>query len=165
MKTCCSCRVDKEKSCFGKSKGRKDGLHPKCRECRRDYYKENIGACKSRSLKRHYSITGTELYRKKIREYAKKRRESDPLFKMKGLIRTRVYRALKAKRWNKKSSNLKLIGCSFEEAKKHLTSTFKEGMSWDNHGDWHIDHIIPLDSAKTLDELEKLCHYTNLQAL
>jgi len=38
-------------------------------------------------------------------------------------------------------------------------------MSWDNYGEWHIDHIIPLCSATTVEELEKLCHYTNLQPL
>ncbi len=40
-------------------------------------------------------------------------------------------------------------------------------MSWDNHTKygWHIDHIIPLASAKTEEELKSLCHYTNLQPL
>ena len=38
-------------------------------------------------------------------------------------------------------------------------------MSWDNHGEWHIDHIIPLSSAKDEYEFFKLCHYTNLQPL
>jgi hypothetical protein len=38
-------------------------------------------------------------------------------------------------------------------------------MSWSNHGKWHIDHIIPLSSAKSKEELVKLCHYTNLQPL
>jgi hypothetical protein len=38
-------------------------------------------------------------------------------------------------------------------------------MSWDNHGEWHIDHIIPLSSAKNESDLYKLFHYTNLQPL
>ena len=38
-------------------------------------------------------------------------------------------------------------------------------MSWENHGEWHIDHKKPLASAKTEEELKKLCHYTNLQPL
>ena len=44
---------------------------------------------------------------------------------------------------------------------------FDERMSWENHGakTWHIDHIIPLASAKTEEEVFLLCHYTNLQPL
>jgi hypothetical protein len=40
-------------------------------------------------------------------------------------------------------------------------------MNWDNYSfrGWHIDHIIPLTSAKNEEELIKLCHYTNLQPL
>jgi hypothetical protein len=40
-------------------------------------------------------------------------------------------------------------------------------MSWDNYGyyGWHIDHIIPLSSAKTKEEIYKLCHFKNLQPL
>jgi len=38
-------------------------------------------------------------------------------------------------------------------------------MNLDNQGKWHIDHIIPLSSAKTEGEFYELCHYTNLQPL
>ena len=52
-----------------------------------------------------------------------------------------------------------------EFLKEHLESQFIDGMGWDNRVEWHIDHIIPLSSAKTEDELYRLCHYTNLQPL
>jgi hypothetical protein len=38
-------------------------------------------------------------------------------------------------------------------------------MCWENRNEWHIDHIVPLSSAKTEDEVYGLCHYTNLQPL
>lgn len=57
------------------------------------------------------------------------------------------------------------LGCTYEEGRNYLASLFTEGMTWDNHGEWHIDHIIPLASAKTREELEPLFHYTNLQPL
>jgi len=57
------------------------------------------------------------------------------------------------------------VSCSPEFLKKHLENQFIDGMSWENRSEWHIDHIIPLSSAKTKDELYKLCHYENLQPL
>ncbi len=50
---------------------------------------------------------------------------------------------------------------------KHIESRFWPGMNWQNHAyyGWHIDHRIPLSSAKTVEEVAKLCHYSNLQPL
>ena len=59
------------------------------------------------------------------------------------------------------------MGCDIEFLKKHLENQFLDGMTWDDKGfyGWHIDHIIPLSSAKTEEDVYKLCHYTNLQPL
>lgn len=67
-----------------------------------------------------------------------------------------------------------IVGCTLEELRQHIESQFTEGMSWDNYGEWHLDHIKPLSSFNIVDE-EKLCinideakkanHYTNLQPL
>ncbi len=60
-----------------------------------------------------------------------------------------------------------IIGGSVEFVKKHIERQFKKGMSWENYHitTWHIDHIIPLSSAKNEEELLKLFHYTNLRPL
>ena len=59
-----------------------------------------------------------------------------------------------------------MIGCSPEELKKHIESKFTYGMSWELVGkEIHIDHIIPLSSANTIEQVESLCHYSNLQPL
>jgi hypothetical protein len=58
-----------------------------------------------------------------------------------------------------------MLGIEWEMAKQHIERQFTKGMNWDNQGKWHIDHIIPLASANTEEELIKLCHYTNLQPL
>jgi len=57
------------------------------------------------------------------------------------------------------------LGVSFDELNIYLEQKFKNNMSWENYGEWHIDHIIPLSSAKTEKEIYELCHYTNLQPL
>src|ERR1700684_3622792 len=60
-----------------------------------------------------------------------------------------------------------LLGCSVEKLKSYLAKNFEPGMTWSNWGDWHIDHIKPLPAFNLNDneELEKACHYTNLQPL
>ena len=67
----------------------------------------------------------------------------------------------------KNNKTFDIVGCTPQYLKEYLENKFTEGMSWVNHSQygWHIDHIIPLSSAKTEDELYKLCHYTNLQPL
>jgi hypothetical protein len=59
------------------------------------------------------------------------------------------------------------LGCSYQDFIIYLEQKFTDGMSWKNYGlyGWHIDHIIPLSSAKNEIDLEKLCHHTNLQPL
>ena len=84
-----------------------------------------------------------------------------------------VRNALKRRGYTKSSSTYKIIGCTFEDLKLHLESKFESWMSWDNRGlyngepnhGWDIDHIIPLSTAKTEDEIIKLNHYSNLQPL
>lgn len=58
-----------------------------------------------------------------------------------------------------------LVGCSLDDLRKHLEAQFTIGMTWDNYGDWHVDHVVPLCSADTEEKLYELCHYTNLQPL
>lgn len=91
--------------------------------------------------------------------------KTNPSRRVKKNLRDRLRIALKVKKWFKTTSFYQYIGCSQEELKKHLEIQFKEGMTWENYGQWHIDHIIPLSVAKTPEEMHKLCHFTNLQPL
>ena len=108
-----------------------------------------------------------------INEYVKKRKLVDPVFKLSYNIRNMVCEAIKKGHYSKKSKSQEILGCSFEELKKHLESKFEPWMNWNNHGKynkelnfgWDIDHIIPLSSAKTENEILKLCHFSNLQPL
>jgi hypothetical protein len=71
------------------------------------------------------------------------------------------------KRFNtkKEDKTINLLGYSASELKKHIESLFLEGMSWENYGDWHIDHIkmvstfdkeTPMNIVNSLDNLRPL---------
>lgn len=98
--------------------------------------------------------------------YNSKRYKSDPIFKLSIVCRSRIRQILKLGYYKTKHT-IELVGCSWNNLKLNIEKQFKPGMSWINYGKlgWHIDHIIPLSSAKSQKEMEKLCHYTNLQPL
>jgi hypothetical protein len=100
-----------------------------------------------------------------IKTWTKNKRNNDPIFKLKDTLRKRLLNALKLQNVSKTTSIIKHIGCSIPELKTHLESKFTKGMCWENHGEWHIDHIIPLCRAKSEPEILKLNHFTNLQPL
>lgn len=60
-----------------------------------------------------------------------------------------------------------LLGCSISHAKKHIEENFEPGMSWENHGKWHIDHHIPCSAFDLTDERQqRLCNnWRNLRPL
>lgn len=97
--------------------------------------------------------------------YIARRIKKDPLFKLIKNIRARNWSLLRAKNFKKEAKFKDYIGCTGSELVRHLESQFRDGMTWNNHGDWHVDHIIPLASAKTAEDVYKLNHYTNLQPL
>lgn len=122
-----------------------------------DYYEKNKD-----TIKEKQRISYNE---KNKSEQVKNRRKSDPIFKLKTYIGNRLRDYLKGKKYTKKSKIFDIVGCSPDELKEHIQSKFIEGMCWENHGEWHIDHVVPLASAKTEDEIYKLNHYSNLQPL
>ena len=106
-----------------------------------------------------------ENYKSRKREQRKERRSNDPIFNLINNIRGRIYKFLKSKNITKENKTFEIVGCTPEFLKEHLEKQFVGGMSWENRNEWHIDHIIPLSSAKTEEDIYKLCHYTNLQPL
>jgi hypothetical protein len=106
---------------------------------------------------------------KHVLQYVKNKRDTDIQYKIRNCIRNRINSAIVYQKTTKYSSSLELLGCSTQNAKKHIEKQFKEGMSWENYGHktWHIDHIVPCASFDLTDlEQQKKCfHYTNLQPL
>lgn len=101
---------------------------------------------------------------KRAAERMRDKHKTDPLFRLKRNLRSRTRLAIQRRSCS--GSAIKDLGCSIDQLYSRLCKSFQPGMSWSNYGTkWHIDHIIPLASAKTSEELIKLCHYTNLQPL
>lgn len=103
--------------------------------------------------------------KEKRRIYQNKKRSTDYNYRLITNLRSRINIFVKSKKIIKKNKTRELIGVTPDALKEHLEKSFTVGMSWENYGKWHIDHIIPLSSAKTEEELYRLCHYTNLQPL
>lgn len=99
------------------------------------------------------------------RKYLYKRRRENVEFRILDTCRKRLYKAIANNR--KTASTIELIGCTPAELKQHLEKQFRDGMSWDNYGEWHIDHIIPCASFDfTKPEQQRECfHYSNLQPM
>lgn len=111
--------------------------------------------------KKYYNknkIVRLEYSKQKQKEY----RKTNPLYRVKSNLRRRINRYLKSK----SESTENILGISYSDFMIYIQNKFTEGMTLDKLGkDIHIDHIIPLSSAKTEQELYQLCHYTNLQPL
>jgi hypothetical protein len=90
--------------------------------------------------------------------------KTDLMYKIKCKLRASVWYAFKRIGKNKPARTEQLLGCTWTEAKAHFERLFQEGMRWDNHGEWHIDHIRPIASFKE-DELHLINHINNLQPL
>jgi hypothetical protein len=128
-----------------------------------EYVKNN----QEKTLKnqKEYQGRNREKLQEYLNQYKKKRRQTDIIFKLRENLSHRTREIFKHFNTEKKNKTFDIVGCTPEFLKEHLEIQFIDGMNWDNRSEWHIDHIIPLSSAKTEDELYKLCHYTNLQPL
>jgi hypothetical protein len=107
-------------------------------------------------------------WRKKNPEKAKlqsRKRRAKPSFKIKARLKNN-FRDWLLK--GKKSLRMeRLVGCTREEARNWIEAQFLPGMTWENYGAWHIDHMLPWEHFNLLDEgtHPQVMHYTNLQPL
>lgn len=160
---------DKIKEYYIKNKERQSIYSKNRRKANPELFKQKRAkiAEKQKSYFREYRQKNKKIINEKLKEYQKNRRKKDPLFKMRQYIGSRIKIAFTATGNRKCTKTEELLGCTIIELKIHLESKMINGMNWDNYGyyGWHIDHKMPLSSAKTEEELIKLCHYTNLQPL
>lgn len=111
-------------------------------------------------MKRDIYNTNKDKINETRRKNLQKRRDTDPHYRFMMALH---YMAVS----KKTGKTMELTSCSKEDHIKHLESQFTDGMTWENYGKWHIDHIRPCSSFNLEDpeEQKKCFHWTNLQPL
>jgi len=158
--------------------------YKKHNEKRKDYFKQYVEENKERR-KEYYAREDIKERRKeydreyrlknkdRINEQVRLKKEKNPHIRLASNIRGLIGKAMSRNGFTKESKTRKILGCDFIELKEHLEKQFESWMNWDNYGKyngqlnfgWDIDHIVPVDSAKTIEELYELNQYTNLRPL
>ena len=179
MKVCRSCNIEKSQDSFyvGRRKCKLCYLHDK-----KEYIKNNHE--KTLESKRQWRINNQEQVKDYKKEYYHKNKDSileynreykkgyhqrrllsDRVYKVRDCIRNLIRCSIWKRGYTKRSRTQEILGIGYPEFKLYMERQFVTGMSWGNHGEWHIDHIIPLASAQSEDDVIRLNHYTNLQPL
>lgn len=190
MKTCIKCNTTKTLSGFGRSKRKLDGVSTICKECNNArsreynirkkenrkkissiYYKNNKDIINSNNKK--WRTNNKKYFREYQNKYRTERRKKDIIYDLSIKVRKLISNSFSRSGYKKKSITYEILGCSFDEFKLHIESRFEYWMTWENRGlyndqlnyGWDIDHIIPISSVLTEEDIIKLNHYTNLQPL
>jgi hypothetical protein len=161
---------NKENILENKKKYREENKE-KIKEYKKEYRENNKE--KVKEYEKKYKEENKERTKEYGKKYRKKRIKNDPLFRLTDNIRKLIYKSFKNGGYTKKSRSYEILGCSFEDFKKHIESQFEDWMNWDNYGlyngnecyGWDYDHIIPLSSCECEEDVYKLNHYSNLQPL
>jgi hypothetical protein len=139
--------------------------------------KAHAGQKKWREANREYLKVQGKKWRnensEKTNAYMRSRRRNDPTFRLQGNLQTALWSCLSGKQ--KKSRTLEYVAIDLEKLWEYFESKFTDGMTRENYGEWHVDHIRPLSSfdfdqfKEGSEEYENLLHqawhYTNLQPL
>lgn len=103
------------------------------------------------------------------RDYERNRKARDPLYKLINNFRTAIYQVLKENNINKNGHYFEILKYTPDDLILHLETKFTDGMTWDNYGEWHVDHIKPISSYIILeigdDEFMNCWSLSNLQPL
>lgn len=191
QKRCCTCKEFLPRERFGPSKQRKDGLRPNCRVC------HNKGTAASRARNLEASREASRRWQANNPDKAKAKRErwkqanpgretflaarwrannpdrlADTTAARRAKPEVRMMRSIAQRIRNfvhKKdgASTHKLVGYTGGELRQHLERQFLPGMTWENYGEWHIDHILPLASfhSSSDDAIRRAWSLSNLRPI
>lgn len=154
----------------------RDKNRERLREQQRLRYKENpesFKESKARYIKTHPEdvIESRKRYntenRQKRTDYERNKRQTDPIYRFRTSFRCLISQYLRKYGYKGEINVWKVVGCDFETFLDYIKGQFTEGMTMENYGHrgecWNVDHIIPISTAKTDEDLERLNHYTNLR--
>ena len=151
MKKCKKCLTYHPVYNFSKDKTNSSGLQQRCKACMKAYLQEWRG--ENRGYQHNYN---------------EQRKKVDPKFTLvlatRSLLSQSFKRSCEGKVYKKEHTE-ELLQCSLEFFIQYIQEKFTEGMTLENYGQWHLDHIIPLATAKTREDVVRLNHYTNFQPL
>jgi hypothetical protein len=99
------------------------------------------------------------------RQYISHKRNTDILFKIKDRLSGLIRNSIISKGYKKLHKTETILGCTIQEFKDYIENRFLEGMTWENHGEWHLDHKTPVSWGKSENEIYELNHYSNFQPL
>ena len=134
--------------------------HKKWSENNRDHLNEYHQKWREKNIDKH---------REYKRKYQQHLRDTDPTYKLISYFRTAIYQVLKESNVEKNKHYFDVLQYTPEEPITHLELQFKDDMSWDNYGKWHVDHIKPISSFNIVDmgdeEFMKCWSLSNLQPM
>lgn len=166
-KRCSKCKDIKEVFNFGKDSNTKDNLKKYCKDCR----KNESDKLKDKKRKQEWYLKNRKItINRSCNRQKEKKFERSVVLKQYYKNNSHIYfwRSLVRRTLNgrlKNKSSIELLGYNYSDLKNHIESLFTDGMSWDNYGEWHIDHIKPLSSFSENDDIKIVNALCNLQPL
>lgn len=141
------------------------------KEKHKEYYQKNREVIKDKV--KQYVKNNPDKVRETQNKWRKNKLENDMLYKLSYNFSKKLRKIIKRNGYIKKDRTIDILGCTFQEFKQHIESKFEPWMNWNNYGlydgsldyGWDIDHVIPLATATSEEDIIRLNHYTNLQPL
>lgn len=119
--------------------------------------------------KRKYRLNNKEKIQKYFNNNKHKVREAQQRYRDKYphivAWRRLLYRTLYYLGTEKEGHTEDMLGYTAVQLKHRIESQWKEGMTWENYGEWDIDHIRPLTSFDTKSNPNEVNALSNLQPL
>jgi hypothetical protein len=168
---CGTCRLLKPLAMFAKDATTPSGRRSRCKSC--DSTAAQIYYDRHREKRIAAAAAWNKANPERRQDIEKRKRRRDVSYRLACYLRSRISGALRRQLRGESVTGKRLasavrdLGCTITELMRHLESKFQPGMSWQNMGEWHVDHIRPLASFDLTDILhcKAACHFTNLQPL